>query len=333
MITLAEAQASRALRIAGVCPTSQEFIDLLNEGTRLLMKRGNWTGTIQFADVCIYNHIVVWNRYVGTVLGLHSNCRSTIPMNQWFDWVYPGDTEGRDRFVNWHRNGCGTVFTGDLGTTPVFNQICPNTPQFIQPYITVNADIGKTLTIFGIDDNNQPVITQRPDGTYQPGEVIALGIPYSQSIKQYRRVDRVVKDPTQGRINVMKFDPVAALQTPLAVYEPSETAPEYLQSRVPHNRGVTGCPNLISAMVKVKFVEAQRPTDLVQVDNLDALAIAMQSVKHSDAYDHAGAEAAMMRAVRDLNYQLRDKFPLEQTTVSFRPFGTAMLQKLNLGMR
>jgi hypothetical protein len=333
MITLAAAQDSRLLRISGVCSQSQQFIDLLNNATRLLLKRGNWEATIQFADTCIYGNTVTWNRYVGTVLALHVNCGSTIPMNLWFDWVDPGDAEARDRFHFWHKHGCGTVYTVAIGNSPVFNQIHPPQAEYIQVFITNPADIGKTITFFGIDDQRQPVITRRPDGTFQTGEQMTLGIPYTMSTKLYLHVDRVVKDPTVGRLNVFRFDPTQSLTLPLAVYEPNETAPMYQQSRVPNYRAGCGCPLLVSAMVKVAYVEVQQPTDWVQINNLDALALAMQSVKHSDAYDHVGAEAAMARAVRDLNYQLRDRFPLEQTTVSLRPFGTATLNKLNLGMR
>ena len=334
MITLAEAQASRAIRIAGACPTSQDWINLLNDATRELLKRGDFYGSIQFNSVCVYGDVVTWNRRVGTVLAVDSNCRSTIPQNFWNDWVPPGDDQIRDRWRFWHRHGCGTVITSQLGQSPVFHQLNPNEPQYIQIFVSNQLDCGKTITLYGINDQNQPVITRRPDGTTQPGEQIVLGIPYSISKVMYRRIDRVYINPaTVGLLNVFTFDPVLLQNLPVAVYEPGEVSPMYQQSRVPNNRRCCGTPMMVSAMVKVQYVPVQYPSDLVQIDNLDALALAMQSVKHSDAYDHAGAEAAMARAVRDANYQLRDKFPLEQTTVSFRPFGTATLNRLYLGMR
>lgn len=336
MITYSEAQQSRALRISGVCSTSPQFGDLLNDATRLLIKRGNWTSTIQFCNACIYGDIVTWNRYVNTVLALDVCGRPTQPVNMWHDWLPPGDEEARSRFRHWRHHGRGNLDTVQLGTSPVFNQINPNEPQFIQVFPTDPQDNGKTITILGLDQNSQPVLSPRTDGTIQPGEKIIIQTPYSVSKNVFTRVDRVVKDQTRGRLNVFQFDAVLSILLPLAIYEPNETAPQYQQTRVPrfHNARGCGCsPNMVRAMVKIQFVEVQNPDDLVQIDNLDALALAMQSVKHSDAYDHAGAEAAMARAVRDLNYQLRDKFPLEQTTVSFRPFGTANLDRLHLGMR
>jgi hypothetical protein len=163
--------------------------------------------------------------------------------------------------------------------------------------------------------------------------VLTLKLPFVMSTIPYRRIDRVIKDPTQGRVSGFFFDTVKNVWVPMATYEPGETAPMYVTSRIPNIQRWNGSPQIVSAMVKTEVVEVVSDTDLVQIDNLDALAYAMQSAKHSDAYDHAGAEAALVRAIRDLNYQLRDKYPLEQTTVSFRPFGTASLQKLFLGMR
>jgi hypothetical protein len=97
MITFLEAKLSRALNIAGVCPTSPDFQQLLNTGTRLLMKRGNWVSTVQFTNTCVFGDIVTWNRYVGTVLGLWDHHHGTIPMNYWHDWMYPGEVEAHGR--------------------------------------------------------------------------------------------------------------------------------------------------------------------------------------------------------------------------------------------
>lgn len=331
MITYAEAQSSRILRIAGVCPTSPDFAQLLNDGVRLLLKRGNWTSTVQFTTTCVWDGVATWNRYVGTVLGLEICGRGTIPVNYWHDWTYPGDTEATRRWMHWRHHG--NVHTVALGNSPVFNQIKNGTASQITMFPTTQNDVGKTITWFGVDQNNQAVLTKRSDGTIQPGELVTLQLPSVSTVTQFTRVDRVIKDPTQGRVNCFFFDTTLNITVPLAVYEPGETTPMYVQSRIPHFPHCPGFPQIVSAMVKTEFVPVVAGTDLVQIDNLDALALAMQSAKHSDAYDHQGAEAAMLRAVRDLNYQLRDKYPLEQTTVSFRPFGTATLQRLYLGMR
>lgn len=332
MITFGEAKTSRVLRIASVCPNSPDFAQLLNDGIRLLMKRGNWTATVQFLTTCIWNNTATWPRNVGTVLGLDVGFQATIPVNYWHDWTWPGDVEARRRWNHWCRYG--DVHMVAIGNSPVFNNIRLSSPSRITVFPTTPNDLGKSITFFGVDQFNRAVLTKRTDGTIQSGELVTLALPSVSTNTVFGPVSRVIKDQTQGRLNCFFFDTTQNVTVPMAVYEPGETAPMYTQSQVPPMRcRCPGFPQTISAMVKTEFVPVVVDDDLVQIDNLDALAIAMQSVKHSDAYDHAGAEAAMMRAVRDLNYQLRDKYPLEQTTVSFRPFGTATLQRLYLGMR
>jgi hypothetical protein len=89
---------------------------------------------------------------------------------------------------------------------------------------------------------------------------------------------------------------------------------------------------MINAFVKLQFVEASSPDDLILIDNLDALALGMQAAKLSDAYDSGGSEGMMSRAVRELNLDLRDKLPIDQIPVRFSPQGTAHLDKINIGM-
>lgn len=333
MITFGDVKASRVARVAACCPNSQDFADLVNDAIRELIRRGNWVSTLQFATVMTYGRTVTWNRHVGTVLAVDINGRATQPFNRWYDWTPPGTHEIIFRFKRWQHRGCGTLNTVAIGQSPVFNQIDPKDPKYLQFYPTDNADNGKTVTVFGLDQNNQEVFSRRADGTIQPGELFTLQLPFVTSAKTYRRVDRIVKDLTVARVNAFQFDALLSTLTPLGIYEPNETSPMYQQSQVPHDCWQSSCcPRLVSALVKTEFVPVQYNQDWVQIDNLDALAEAVQSVKHSDAYDHQGAEAAMVRAMRELNYQLRDKFPLEQTTTSFRPFGTATLSKLHLGM-
>jgi hypothetical protein len=81
----------------------------------------------------------------------------------------------------------------------------------------------------------------------------------------------------------------------------------------------------------LEFVKATRPDDLILIDNLDALALGMQSAKLADAYDSQGAETMMARAVHELNLDLRNKLPIDQIPVRFSPQGTAHLRRQKIG--
>ncbi len=332
MLTVSEASDSRINRISGVCPQTPEWYQLLNDGTRQLMRRGNFWGTLRVMRGCIYNGCVTWPRQVGTVLAF-DRCGAAPPKNQWYEFnaVLP------EHVNQFNRDGafsCASdVALVDHGTSPVFNQIPCGQNRYIRFMPVQPSDVGKTITVFGLDSNGIDIITTRSDGTIQPGIVLVLAIPFVQTPFAMRRVDRVIKQETDGPVYGYQVDVTGTLFN-LATYAPSETLPDYRTSRLVRSTcRDCGCwPSQIAAFVKLQFIKAQHPDDLILIDNLDALALAMQSSKMSDAYDSQGAEGMMARAVHELNLDLRDKLPIDSTPVRFSPYGTASLNRASIGM-
>lgn len=328
MVTLASAKASRLQRVAGTCSNTDDFLDLVNEATRMLMNRGNWWNTVKRVQFCSYNNCLTFPRQVGTLLALNTCGRSIPPKNNWYNFsdVLPEDV------THWQQNGhgfggCNHGFAAvDSGTTSVFNQIPCNTARYVRFYVVQPGDAGKTITIFGIDGNGQTVRTLRADGTFQDGAVLTLAVPFVNSGITLRRLDRVIKDPTDGPIYGYQDDGTNLYD--LAYYEASETLPEYRTNCIETG----GCAKKqYTALVKLQFIPVQHDDDLVLIDNLDALAMMIQALKQSDAYDHQGAEVATMRAVKELNLELRNKLPIAQTPARVHYQGGASLLRQRIG--
>ena len=335
MQTLASLKQSRAKRIAGVCPDSQDFLDLANDSIRMALTRGNFWLSVKRMTGCVYNDCLVWPRQVAAVLAINRCGHSIPPKNYWYDFsaVLPEDV------VN-HGRACGDRCWGDIaardnGTTAVFNQIPCLNDRFVRFYCMQPTDEGKHITIFGIDSNGQTIRSERTDGTFQDGVVLTLTIPYVQTDFLVRRIDRVIKEPTDGPVHGYQFD--GGTLYDLAHYEASETLPEYRQSRImggcgPSRSNAGGCcPSQITALVKLAFIPVQYDDDPIPIDNVDALAMLMQSIKQSDAFNSDEAEKLVTRAVHELNLDLRNRLPLDQTSVSFNPFGTASLRRQLIG--
>lgn len=335
MLTLGAARnAPRLKRISGVCTTSQEFADLIGDTTEQLMERGSFWNTLRVLRGCIYNQCITWPRQVGTVLAFNRCGRSSPPKNQWYDFdaVLPEHVHHWNKFNSF---SCATdLALADRGTSPVFNQIPCLLPRFLRFYITQPTDVGKTITIFGKSGGIE-VITTRSDGTIQPGLVVTLAIPFTQTSIAFDSVDRVIKDPTDGPVYGYQFDGINLF--PLATYAPSETLPDYRTSRIESSGcGSQNCniwPNQISAFVKIQFVRPVHDDDEVQIDCIEALALGIQSIKVGDAYDSQGAEGMMTRAVHVLNLQLRNKLPIDQIPVRFAPFGNAPLSQRRISFQ
>jgi len=334
MLTLGEAKQSRLKRIAGVCPDSDEFIQILNDATRMLLNRGNWWGSVRRMTGCIYNNCIVFPRQAGTILALNKCGHSIPPKNFWYGFsaVLPEDV------LNHGRNGgCGDRCWGDIamrddGTTSVFNQIPCLNDRFVRFYCMQPTDEGKTITLFGIDSNGQTIRSERTDGTFQDGVVLTLAIPYVQTDFLVRRVDRIIKDETDGPVHAYQFD--GGTLYDLAHYDAAETLPEYRQAKIMDGCGVSRsgcCQAQVTALVKLAFVPVQFNDDLVLIDNLDALAMMMQAIKQSDAFNSDEAEKLVLRAVKESNLELRNRLPIDATVVNFSPYGTATLRRQLIG--
>ena len=346
MLTFGQVKSSRVQRVAGVCADSDEFRDLVNESDEMLMDRGNFFGTVKRVNFCSYNNCIVFPRRVGTLLALDQCGRSIPPKNFWFNFndLLPEDVHRLNRFGlgsgSFGGFGAGdgsrfgNQFSVDNGTTSVFNQIPCLNDRYVQFYPVLTDDVGKTITLFGIDGNGLVIRSLRSDGTFQDGIVLTLALPFVQTPFLIRRVDRIIKDPTDGPIYGYQFD--GATRYELAVYEPSETVPEYrtanIQGGCGHSNRNCGCPaRQFSALVKLQFVPVEHDSDVLGCDDIHAVALMVQAIKQSDSYDHAGAESAISRAVHEANMRLRDKLPIDSIPVRVAYQGTADLRRQKIG--
>lgn len=327
MLTFGDTKKSRGIiSAAAVCPTSDAFRDYVNTGTRELMKSGNYWGTVQPLEVCVVNQCITWNRYVGTVLAANVCRHSVRPQNNWSHFVPIGPFGIRGMGFE---GGCsGDAVLQNNGTSPVFNQIACGKEFYIRVYPAVRADVGKTITIFGIDSNGQTIRTKLSDGTWQDGVTVTVAIPFASTPMLVREITRVVKEETQGVLRLFQYDPINDVLLDCASYDPTETSPDYRTSRLTGfvGRGCCNCSGVkaISALVKLQFIPVKADNDLVIISNEDALATMIQALKAGDSGNIKKKAAFEADAIHDLNLELRDKFPLDQTPISYNPFGTAI---------
>lgn len=304
------------IEIADAISTSDQFISLVNAATRQLMRRGSWWGTVQPMQGCVYDHCIVWPRRVEAVLALNSECgRFSQPANRWFQFLDWRGDHWKNLYHSWrgHRGSFVNISDGNL---PVFNPIPCGQPRYVRFYISNPTDEGKEIVIFGRDGGDQVIYGTRSDGTYQEGLVLPLSLPYATSPMQFNSISRVFKNPTLGPVRGYQVD-TGGVQYDMAYYEPDEFSPDYVRTKVGH----LGC-GYFTALVKLAFVPVKYPTDLVLIENLDALRDMMFSIKKKEAGDLASAAALEKSAIRELNYEMRSRYPDEQFIVNWRPFGS-----------
>jgi len=326
LLTFAEAKASHELSsVSGVCSDSDTFAALLNQATRKLMNRGDFWGTVQKVRLCVRNHCIVWPRWVGRISALKSCRSSQNPVNYWHDFLglSYNDVCGR----------CDSDFRSvqQAGTVPVYRQIeCD--AKYVRLYCERQADIGKTVVLFGIDYSGLPLRSTWNNGVFQDGIEMVLAIPYVTSAVPLKGISRVVKPVTAGPVRAYQWDSAHDTLLDMATWDPDETSPSYRFTALHDVRSCCDCPTSIEVLVKLEFIPVRNDSDRVLIENLDALQKMILSCKMLEQGNAAGARDLEFEAVRELNLEFRNRFPPEQTAVSNRVFGDAPLSRAIGGM-
>ena len=324
-----------AKRISGIGVESEDFRDYTNEATRQLMRRGNFWATVQPVQGCVYDSCLVWPRSIASVLALKICNRAMTVQNNWYQFL-PWQHDCYGLYDLYQRNR-GAVVTDTDGTLPVFRQI-PTGSQFpLNLYIDDPNDQGKTIAIFGLDNHGQVIRSRRSDGTTRDGLVLTLARTGVQTPYAISRVDRVLKDITYGPVRMYMVDQ-NNLMLDMAVYQPNETSPEYIRNRIRGYRdrpfpSINNCCALVNieALVKLAFVPVYYDEDLILIENQDALANMIMSMRYKEQGDAAKGMQFEQLAFHEMNLEMRDRFPNEQFVVNFQPFTDAPFSRVTGG--
>lgn len=322
LLTFNEVKNSRVIQVASACSSGDEFKSLVNSATRRLMRRGDWSGTVIPIQVCAYKGCVVFPRWVGQVRKINV-CKYPTPINNfWYDFFNKADWKSQWRM--WCGAECRMTATG---RTPVFQDIMGD-GRLVRAYPQVRADIGRTITIFGLDTNNQPLRTRSATGTWTDGITLTIAVPFVSTSINIRRIDRVIKDTTQGDVYLYAYNSADDVLENIATYEPSDTNPSFVRYslHIPcyGNTATSGtCGDLksVAAVVKLQYIPVRADNDLVLIDNMDALQLMVQSIKHEEAGNRGAAREFEADAIRELNLQLQDDFPNDQIPIDLGELG------------
>lgn len=312
--TLAEAKASTLKNIAGVAVNSPAFMERVNEATEALMIRGDWSGTLVGLYACASRGCLVWPRYVGSVRKLNV-CNAHIPIRSIWD-----------QFIDdYHSPQWQSCLRGEPKMVAI-GKACASSDiygegRYVRAYTAVQADVGKTLTIFGEDNSGQVLRTVDPvTNLWTDGiKLVLAGSPnnYVQTPVFVRRISRVLKDVTQGDVRLYAFNSATGLLEALSVYQPSETNPDYVK----YTLNLPCCDSTpILALVKLKFIPVMTDTDIVLIESLRGLKFMIQSLKFSEAGDDENATSFEKKAIRELNLKEVDDNPDDQIVIENNPF-------------
>jgi len=327
---LIDLKRSPVKNVAGSCVDSEDFLDTVNAAQQRLFRRGNWWDTEWLVELCLTDGCVTWPRYVSTVLGIRSCNGGTELRNNWYSIIgqyqnYSGGIGGigdNSTFGYMNRVGSTPVIT-DADSAPCYNEISGNAGKLIRYNVVKRSDIGKKLTIYGTQYGGQPLREQDANGDWIDGLTITAAAPFASTSVLVTKITSVTREATAGMAYLYEYDADTNLLRDLACYEPNETNPRYRRSRIESfcNLGVCKDANgvnktKIQALVKLQFIPLKDDRDFLLIDNFDAIKFMVQAIKLEEAGQDSEAEVKILKAVRELNLEQRDKQPDRQTTVS-----------------
>jgi len=203
----------------------QNIFDRMTETIEILNNKGNWDGLTGYVDIMTDNfHLVTLPRDVETPIAINVNGRPKQMRNKWFEF---------------HLNGPGSMSQScdmwdDVDEVYMLRPLSVISQFYAQPDLA--GDDGKTITIYGYDENLKWIRTQ-VGGVWQDGFVVTLdhlGTPPDTNAQKCSRVVRITRDATVGFVRLMSYDATTQISITQGYYYPDETEPRYRRIRVPY---------------------------------------------------------------------------------------------------
>lgn len=344
-LRLYDARVSRLPRVVGLCAGNvPEIANAVNTAQRRLLfcrEAGDdgWYGT--FAEILFSvsraQPYITLPRDIARIESADV-CNSPVAVNnQLFEYLQFGN----GRLPKCRNSTCGIAGAYTRNNAVTFVDMT-GPPQYLSVFPSNDQDLNKRVFFSGLDQNNNPVSTQDVLNRVQ-GEFVTLTGPFTTTTNLWNRITGIQKDATAGQVRIYQTDPDTGEQVLLLTMEPSETVASYRRyyfNDLPANC----CPDPanvnalipVTAIAKLDLIPAQVDTDWLLIQNLEAIINECQSVRLSEVDNEVSQKLSVkfhLDAVRSLNGELTHYLGAQQPAIEIAPFGSARLERVNIGMQ
>lgn len=327
----------------GVCqsdlPTITQYVNMAQRRLLMCKEAGDegWWGT--WAEMAFrVSRTAPYLTLPRSVARLQMTTLCTNPIkleNQFYEYLQYGN----GRLPKNYRACEPSVTTGyQRNNVPTFVDLS-NTPQMLRLRMANDDDAGKRVLLQGTDSNDEVIYTL---DTSQPhtGVFVSLAAPFADAPTNFNSITGVQKDTTLGNVMLYQVDPTSGAEVLLLTMEPSEEVASYRRyyfdalptsccppSSTPSNLNLT-------AIAKLELIPVRTDTDYCLIQNPDAILEECASIRYSRMDSMEGKQLAMERhraAIGYLNGELCHYMGKDTPAVSFKPFGSASLDKVAVG--
>lgn len=288
------------------------FYQVANDAQTSLNESGMYKAAFQRLTIGVNDvgngidgYLMLPRRYA-SVVGSSYCCRPTPIFSQWYHYIENGPGVQSD-------NRCWTGILVDCGDGwPSQRHIPLGLFPTMQVVISNPADAGKTVRLFGLDQDKKDIYTPSGEG-YDITTAYPNSAPSSQVVTQLDKVE-AAQDfiGNWGLAYVISGFPIR-----IGWYEPTETIPNYHKYstgrvNLTAEEVGTGCqcwpsgvPRAIELLCRYRTVTLKALTDFIIPGNLQAFGAAMRAIQHENALNDEKAQVQWNRAYTLLDNEAR----------------------------
>lgn len=249
--------------VLGSCDDNYIFARL-SDAQKLVSNMGIMDPAIGEMSLCVCDGCVTLPMDVATVLAVNQGGFPTLLRDQWFQ--YHANGPGTECWIPWN-------YTDVLGQVSTYRD--PSGPVYLVSEVESPKDSGKSMRVFGWDENGKRIYTPDSDGNLRDGFLVPMVYGFSlpnPGVPLIGRIDRIQKDVTSGFIRLIAVNADGTPHTQIGYYRPEETVPSYVRIRVTDN-------NWIKIKYRKKSFNVTSINDWINVDNREVIILAVKAVQ------------------------------------------------------
>ena len=304
--TVAQGRLQIARHVSGgVDPSSKACLDRLNECESILVTKGDWQGTEQVIRFFTDKDYVTLPDTVATVRAVNIDNYPRRIFNRAYMFMEGGPGELVD-------SAYGSRDLIELSTTACTSYTMPSTSMKLMAF-SKYAESGGTIRITGKYESRQNVITADglagetvPINQWKDGVEgdINLAIA-SMTTASFSDIDSITKTATKGYVTLLAYDESTHQTYFLSQYRPDEVCPRYRRYRITNRYYLTG--SSILCLCKMAHVPLYEDTDILVVQNLEALKLMAQAIEYGNIGETQRKKAYVIDALTELHAEIADQ--------------------------
>jgi hypothetical protein len=220
------------------------IFDAITTALEVLCAKGHWDGFVGYCDIQTDGwRNVTLPRFVDQPVSISVNGRPAYMRNKWSEFHLNGP--GADEYGGQWMGGVWPTWSGFSGggrwgqirAWDSIGEVCTIKPlKFTSQLVAIPddpRDDGKTITIYGYDEDGKWIRTNGQDGfvVVVDHNKVLPDLLVDQNVS---RIDRITRDATQGFVRLVALDNVTRTRSlQLGYYYPDETEPRYFRIKLP----------------------------------------------------------------------------------------------------